>query len=120
MTSRIHLHEVMTSRASARIATLFVLIVTMSTASAINGYFMPGYGPKSLGVAGTGVAMPQDRLAASNNPAGMALVAPGFDASAALLHPQRSALLDCTGIGQCDQAVRDRRVEHELFAGLVS
>ena len=114
MTFRIYLCEAATSRASARIATLFALIVTMSTASAINGYFLPGYGPKSLGVAGTGVAMPQDRLAASNNPAGMALVAPGFDASATLLHPQRSALLDCTGIGQCDQAVRDRS-KREFF-----
>lgn len=81
---------------------------------AINGFFIPGYGPKSLGVAGTGVAMPQDRMAASNNPAGMALVPAGLDVSGALLHPQRSALLDCVGIGGCDEAVRDRS-KREFF-----
>ncbi len=51
-------------------------------ATAINGFFLPGYGAKLIGVAGTGVAMPQDRMVGAVNPAGMALVAPGFDASA--------------------------------------
>lgn len=114
MATNISRLAVLTFRFSARFALLLVLLGTASQVSAVNGFFLPGYGPKSLGVAGTGVAMPQDRLAASNNPAGMALVAPGFDVSATLLHPQRSALLDCVGIGQCDEAVRDRS-KREFF-----
>ena len=82
--------------------------------SAINGYFMPGYGAKSIGVAGTGVAMPQDRLTAANNPAGLALVETGLDVSTMMLHPQREGSLDCTGIGRCDRPVADRS-KREFF-----
>ena len=79
------------------LAVLTVLIVFTPKAFAINGFFIPGYGPKSLAVAGTGVAMPQDRLSAAINPAGMTLVEPGLDASALMLHPQREGTVDCTG-----------------------
>jgi long-chain fatty acid transport protein len=77
-------------------------------AFAVNGFFLNGYGAKSIGVAGVGVAMPQDRMAAAVNPAGMALVEPGYDVSIRLMHPQRSAKIDCTGIGACDRDVADR------------
>jgi len=39
---------------------------------ATNGYFLIGYGAKSRGMGGVGVAYAQDALAASANPAGMA------------------------------------------------
>lgn len=87
----------------------------MATASALYGYFLPAYGPKATGVAGTGVAMPQDRMVGATNPTGLALIEPGFDGNVVLLHPQREALLDCTNIGQCDQAVRDQS-KREFFA----
>lgn len=87
----------------------------MGNASALYGYFLPAYGSKSTGVAGTGIAMPQDRMAGAINPAGLALIEPGFDAEVALLHPQREARLDCTNIGQCDEAVGDRS-KREFFA----
>ncbi|MGH8595781.1 MAG: OmpP1/FadL family transporter, partial [Gammaproteobacteria bacterium] len=103
-----------TVRFGAHLTVLFGLFAMMPTVSAINGYFMPGYGPKALAVAGTGVAMPQDQLASAINPAGLALVAPGFNASAKLLHPQRAGSVDCTGIGLCDQAVADRS-KREFF-----
>lgn len=94
---------------------LLTVLVTMTPAAfAINGFFMPGYGPKSLAVGGTGVAMPQDRLAAAINPAGMALVEPGLDANLMFFHPQRTALLNCKGVGLCDRAVADRS-NRELF-----
>ena len=97
-----------------RAVALVGLIAELPEASAINGFFLPGYGAKSLGVAGTSVAMPQDRLAAASNPAGMALVEPGFDVSAILLHPQRAGSLNCTGIGLCDQVVEERS-KREFF-----
>ena len=102
-------------RSSAQILALLILSTALSNAAAINGFFLPGYGPKSLAVAGTGVAMPQDTLTAATNPAGLALVKPGFDVHGLLLHPQREGELNCTGIGQCDQAVADRS-KREFFA----
>lgn len=87
----------------------------MANAAALYGYFLPAYGPKATGVAGTGVAMPQDRMVGAINPAGLALIEPGFDANVVLLHPQREARLDCTNIGLCDRAVSDRS-KREFFA----
>ena len=89
-------------------AAMFVMAVLIApSACAINGFFIPGYGPKSLGVAGTGVALAQDRLASAINPAALALVEPGYDINVTFLHPQRQGNLDCTGIGQCDRPVAD-------------
>lgn len=42
------------------------------SASATNGYFLIGFGAKSRGMGGVGVAYAQDALAAASNPAGMA------------------------------------------------
>jgi hypothetical protein len=49
-------------------------LVTPLLANATNGYFSHGYGAKSQGMAGVGIALPQDALAAATNPAGTALV----------------------------------------------
>ena len=97
-----------------RVLSGLICVVVLSPVMAINGYFMPGYGAKSIGVAGTGVAMPQDRLTIATNPAGLTFIAPGFEAGAAMLHPQREGTLDCTGIGLCDRAVKDRS-KREFF-----
>ncbi len=86
---------------------LAVGLLYCTNAAAINGYFLLGYGAKQLGVAGVGVALPQDRLAAAINPAGMALVEPGFDGGLALMNPRRGAEIDCRGIGACDTVVGD-------------
>lgn len=56
-------------------------------AFATNGYFAHGYGVKSQGMAGVGVALPQDALAAATNPAGMALVGKRLDAGLQLFSP---------------------------------
>lgn len=51
-------------------------------AGATNGYFATGYGLKAKGLAGAGIALPQDSLAAAINPAGLALVGDRLDAGA--------------------------------------
>jgi long-chain fatty acid transport protein len=56
---------------------------------ATDGYFALGYGTKSKGMAGTGVAMPQDSMAAAINPAGMVFVGDRFDVGAAIFSPRR-------------------------------
>lgn len=83
-------------------------------AFAINGYFLLGYGAKQLGMAGAGVALPQDRIVGALNPAGMALVAPGFDVGLGVMHPIRGGEIDCRGIGACDREVSDSS-RREIF-----
>ncbi len=68
-------------------------------AFATNGYFTPGYGIKANGMAGVGVAFPQDSIAAATNPAGMAWIGNRVDVGLELFNPQRDASLDATGMG---------------------
>ncbi len=60
-----------------------------TTVFATNGYFLIGYGQKSIGMGGVGVAYPQDGLAAAFNPAGMSWVGTRFDIGAELFRPVR-------------------------------
>lgn len=54
-----------------------------------NGYFSHGYGAKSLGIAGVGIALPQDALAAASNPAGTAAVGDRLDLGLSVFAPRR-------------------------------
>jgi long-chain fatty acid transport protein len=60
-------------------------------ALATNGYFSNGYGAASQGAGGVGIALPQDGLAAANNPAGTALLASRLDLGLTWFVPNRSA-----------------------------
>ena len=57
---------------------------------ATNGYFSHGYGTKNKGLAGGGIALPQDAMIAATNPAGMAFVGDRMDAGISLFSPMRS------------------------------
>lgn len=52
-------------------ATIASAIVLPTTALATNGMIPLGFGAKAKGMAGVGIAMPQEATAAANNPAGM-------------------------------------------------
>ncbi len=54
---------------------------------ATNGYFSHGYSIKEKGLAGSGAALPQDAMAAANNPAGMVFVGNRWDLGASLFSP---------------------------------
>ncbi len=96
---------------------------------ATNGYFQIGYGAKSTGMAGVGVANPQDTLAGAANPAGMAKVGEGFDVGFRLFSPVRSASLGCPGPA-CTESTSDNelfvipdggyttRINDKMFAGV--
>jgi long-chain fatty acid transport protein len=58
----------------AAVAAAFVPLLLPPAALATNGYFSHGYGIKSIGMAGAGIALPQDAIAAAINPAGMAMI----------------------------------------------
>jgi long-chain fatty acid transport protein len=60
-------------------------------ARATDGYFSNGYGSKSQGEGGVGIALPQDSLAAASNPAGTAYVGDRLDLGLTWFLPQRSA-----------------------------
>jgi long-chain fatty acid transport protein len=99
---------------------------------ATTGYFKLGYGPKSTGIAGAIVASPQDAMAASSNPAGMAHVGERIDFAIQLFSPIREASLSTTAAGSpvdvADESIRDfflipnfgitRKVSDKLWAGL--
>jgi len=74
------------------------LLISQQT-HATNGYFSHGYGIKSQGIAGIGIALPQDTLAAASNPAGMLLVGDRLDLGVTLFRPDREATLSNTAGG---------------------
>lgn len=62
-----------------------------SLAYATNGYSPMGYGMKTEGMGGASIALPQDALAAANNPAGMVMVGDRIDFGLTLFQPKRGA-----------------------------
>jgi long-chain fatty acid transport protein len=70
-----------------------------AVAHATNGYRLDGYGVKSQGMAGVGLALPQDALAAATNPAGMALIGDRFGIGASLFAPDYGADIVGNGYG---------------------
>ena len=82
-----------------RAAAFIIGMVCASSASATAGYFMLGYGAKSMGMAGAVVSNPQDSIAAASNPAGMALVGQRVDAGLRFFSPIREAQIDTTAYG---------------------
>jgi long-chain fatty acid transport protein len=72
----------------------------MAPAFATNGYFSHGYGIKSKGMAGVGIAYGQDALAAATNPANMVLVGNRWDVGVDYFRPQRESTI--TGVGTFD------------------
>lgn len=82
-------------RNNKNLAWAVALLLALPGASmATNGYFSHGYGAKSKGLAGGGVALPQDAMAAATNPAGMVFVGDRMDLGAALFSPHREYTAD--------------------------
>ena len=71
-------------------AVLAVGALTANDANATNGYFSHGYSIKHKALAGAGVALPQDSLTSSTNPAGLTEVGQRLDAGISLFSPDRS------------------------------
>ena len=75
------------NKRAQQLAALLSIAVAAPTALATNGYFANGYGTRNKGMAGAGVALPQDSMAAATNPAGMAFVGARADLGAAIFSP---------------------------------
>ncbi|WP_020166575.1 MULTISPECIES: OmpP1/FadL family transporter [Methylotenera] len=68
-----------------------LLIIFSAESFATDGYFSHGYGVKSQGIGGVGIAFPQDALAAATNPAGLGLVGDRVDFGLTWFKPEREA-----------------------------
>lgn len=68
-------------------------------AHATNGYLPIGYGMKNEGMGGVGIALPQDSIAAANNPAGMVMVGDRIDMGLTWFKPTRSSTISGNGFG---------------------
>jgi len=69
------------------------LLLAALSAQATNGYLAHGYGVKSKGQAGVGIASPQDALTIATNPAGLVAVGDGLEIGFDVFVPRRSATL---------------------------
>jgi long-chain fatty acid transport protein len=68
-----------------------LILAASAEANATDGYFAHGYGVKSQGMGGVGIALPQDALAAAANPAGMGLIGDRVDFGLTWFRPQRES-----------------------------
>jgi long-chain fatty acid transport protein len=74
-----------------KIAALLAIAGLSTSAFATNGYFSHGYGLKAKGMAGVGIALPQDALAAATNPAGITEIGDRADIGLDIFMPRRGA-----------------------------
>lgn len=73
--------------------------IAAPSAYATNGYFVHGYGTKSTGMGGVGIALPQDAIVNATNPSGMSwLGSSRVDAGVMLFNPRRDGSLNATGL----------------------
>ncbi len=75
------------------------VLLTPSMAFATTGYFAHGWGMKSKGMAGAGIATGQDGLAAATNPAGMIIAGNRVDFGLDVFSPDRNATITGNGGG---------------------
>ncbi len=73
---------------------LLVGLLSWPLAHATNGYSPTGFGTANKGLAGAGVALPQDALAGATNPAGMVYLGERIDLGLALFSPDRGFTAD--------------------------
>jgi long-chain fatty acid transport protein len=76
------------------VVTAAAFLLISGPASATNGYFSHGFGAKSKGMAGAGVAIPQDAMIAATNPAGIAFVEKRVDFGLEVFNPVRQYTVD--------------------------
>ena len=65
------------------------LCLVATAADATNGYMSHAYGTASKGMAGAGMALPQDTLSAFSNPAGLTRLGRRYDVELELFSPRR-------------------------------
>lgn len=80
-------------------AVVLPAILAPGLALATNGYLSHATGVKAQGIAGVGIALPQDGLAAATNPAGTAFVGNRLDVGLTWFRPSRGTEISGNGAG---------------------
>jgi len=73
----------------SRLTTAIVTLLITTPLWATNGYFTHGTGTKNKGMAGSGLAMPEDAISIANNPAAALANAGKYDLGIAVFSPRR-------------------------------
>jgi long-chain fatty acid transport protein len=68
---------------------IFIFGLSPAVSNATNGLFQPGYGARQLGIAGSGIAFPQDAMISAINPAGVVFAGKHRDIGITLFSPSR-------------------------------
>lgn len=79
------------SRLFSAAAVAALAVAASVPAHATDGYFMSGYGAQSKGLAGAGLAYPQDSLALATNPAAATALGNRWDVGLDVFTPKRTA-----------------------------
>jgi len=99
----------------AAVAAAFAPLLLATPAQATNGYFSHGYGIKSIGMGGAGIALPQDAIAAAINPAGMAMLGNRVDFGVNWFRPTREAQIVNTGFPPLNGTVYEGNESSDFF-----
>jgi len=94
------------------------LLIAPFSAYATNGYFLIGYGAKSRGMGGVGVAYAQDGLAAAFNPAGMTdadVSTMRIDFGVELFNPPRSVVHSSDTLGSPVSVTAEKSGSNEFL-----
>jgi len=84
-------------------AVLLSALLAIAPAHATNGYFLPGFGVKSQGAGGVGIALQADSLSQAANPANLTQLGMRGDVGFTLFNPERmSSTGNATGIAPSD------------------
>lgn len=73
-----------------QLATVIATLLVTTPLWATNGYFTHGTGTKNKGMAGSGMALPEDAIAIANNPAATLATTGKYDLGVAIFSPLRS------------------------------
>lgn len=95
-----------------------LLLIAPYTAYATNGYFLIGYGAKSRGMGGVGVAYAQDAIAGAFNPAGMAdagVSTMRIDFGLELFNPPRSVVHSTDILGNPVSLINEESGSNEFL-----
>ena len=90
---------------------VLVAMATSTAAQATNGYFAHGFGTKSKGMGGVGMAISRDSFAPATNPAGIAGMESRVDGALAYFRPERSYRVEGEGLSPADLGLEDLDID---------
>ncbi|MCU7810289.1 MAG: outer membrane protein transport protein [Candidatus Thiodiazotropha sp. (ex Notomyrtea botanica)] len=94
---------------------LLILLFCSTNLYATNGYFSHGIGTKSKGMAGSGVALPEDASSGALNPANLSLVGSRLDFGGSLFLPKRGFRANDDATGPVQIAPNEYESKNSFF-----